>query len=71
VPNSLSLSLSLSLLSKRTTLKGEKIYLSEDLTPTQVAHRKENMPRVLAVRQEGKWAYYRDGQVIITEKMVV
>ena len=57
-------------LSKRTTLKGEKIYLSADLTPAQVAHRKENMPRVLAARQEGKWAYYRDGRVIIIEKRV-
>ena len=31
-------------LSKRKALKGEKIYLDDDLTPTQVAHHKENMP---------------------------
>ena len=46
-------------LSKRTALKGEKIYLSEDLTPAQVAHPKENMPRVLAARQQGKWCWSR------------
>ena len=55
-------------LSKRKALKGEKIYLDDDLTPAQVAHRKENMPRVLDARKEGKWAVYRDGKVIITEK---
>ena len=37
-------------LSKRKALKGEKIYLDDDLTPAQVAHRKENMPRVLDAR---------------------
>ena len=55
-------------LSKRRALKGEKIYLDDDLTPAQVTHRKENMPRVLDARKEGKWAIYRDGKVIITEK---
>ena len=55
-------------LSKRKALKGEKIYLDDDLTPAQVAHRKENIPRVLEARKEGKWAVYRDGKVIITEK---
>ena len=55
-------------LSKRKALKGEKIYLDDDLTLAQVAHRKENMPRVLDARKEGKWVVYRDGKVIITEK---
>lgn len=55
-------------LSKRVALKGEKIYLDEDLTPAQVAHRKEHMPRVLEARKEGKWAVYRDGKVIITDR---
>ena len=41
-------------LSKRGALKGEKIYLDDDLTPAQVAHRKEHMPRVLEARKEGK-----------------
>ena len=54
-------------LSKRKAFKGGKIYLSEDLTPDQVAHCKENMPQVLAARKEGKLAAFRDGRVLITE----
>ena len=55
-------------LSKRKALKGEKIYLDDDLTPAQVAHRKENMPQVVDARKEGKWAEFRDCKVTITEK---
>lgn len=55
-------------LSHRRTLKGEKTFLEDDLTPSQVAHRKECMPRVIEARKEGKWAVYRDGKVIISEK---
>ena len=32
---------------KRRALKGEKTYLDDDLAPTKVAHRKENMPQLL------------------------
>ena len=47
----LSLSLSLKVfLSKRRALDREKIYLDDDLTLPQVAHCKENMPRVLDAR---------------------
>lgn len=55
-------------LSKRVALKGDKIYLNEDLTPAQVSHRREHMPKVLEARKEGKFAMYRDGRVIIMEK---
>lgn len=55
-------------LSKRRALKGEKIYLGEDLTSAQVRHHKKTMPRVLATRKEGEWAYYTDVCVTITEK---
>ena len=34
-------------LSERRALKGEKTYLDDDLAPTKVAHRKENMPQLL------------------------
>ena len=54
-------------LSKRKALKGEKIYLDDNLTPTQMAHRKENMPQVVDARKEGKWAVYRASKVIITK----
>ena len=43
------------LLSTRRAIKGKKIYLDDDLTPTQVAHCKENMPQVLGTIKEGKW----------------
>lgn len=55
-------------LANRRALKGEKVYLEDDLTPAQVAHRRECMPRIMEARQAGKWAVYRDGRVIITEK---
>ncbi len=55
-------------LSHRRTLKGEKIFLDDDLTLAQVAHRKECMPRIIEARKAGKWAVYRDGKVIISEK---
>ena len=55
-------------LSKRKALKGEKIYLDDDLIPAQGAHRKENMPQVLDARKDGKWVVYKDGKVIIIEE---
>ena len=55
-------------LSKRRAHKREKIYLDDGLTLAQEAHRKENMPRVLDARKEGKWVVYRYGKVIIIEK---
>lgn len=54
-------------LEKRVALKGGKIYLGDDLTPSQVAHRREAMKEVHAARTAGKWAVYRDGRVIISE----
>ena len=54
-------------LSKRMVLTGDKIYLDDNLTLTQVAHCKENMPQVLGGRKEGKWVVYRDGKVMIME----
>ena len=55
-------------LSKSRALKDDKINLDDDLTPTQVAHCKENMPHMLDTRKEGKWGAYRDNEVTITEK---
>ena len=55
-------------LAKRSGLKGEKTYLDEDLTPAQVAHRKECMPKVLEARKQGKFAVYRNGRVIIADR---
>ena len=55
-------------LANRGALKGEKIYFDEDLTPAQLEHRRACMPKVMEARKEGKYAVYRDGRVIITER---
>ncbi|KAH6555193.1 hypothetical protein KP509_1Z274900 [Ceratopteris richardii] len=51
-------------------LDGPPIYLDDDLTPMQVAHRRACMPRVHQARKEGKKASYRDGRVIIDGKAI-
>ena len=40
-------------LSKRRALKGEKIYLDDNLTPAQVAHRKENQVMMQERKENG------------------
>ena len=56
------------LLSNGVALQGDVIYLDGDLTPTHVAHCKDNMPLVLHARINGKWAVYRDGGVTIMKR---
>lgn len=51
-------------LAKRAALKGKDIFLGDDLTPAQVAHRKECMPEAEKARKQGKFAVYRDGCVL-------
>ena len=51
-------------------LEGPPIYLDDDLTKMQVAHRRACMPRVHQARKEGKRAFYRDGRVIIDGKAI-
>lgn len=57
-----------SFLAQRKALKGLNVYLGDDLTPAQVAHRNACMPKVHEARKNGMWAVYRDGRVIITER---
>ena len=52
-------------------LEGPPIYLDDDLTKMQVAHRRACMPRVHQARKEGKKASYRDGRVIIDGRTVL
>lgn len=47
--------------SNRRALRGEKVFLDDDLTPAYVAHWKECMPCVLVACQEEKCVVYRDG----------
>lgn len=51
-------------------LEGPHIYLDDDLTKMQVAHRRACMPRVHQARKEGKRASYRDGRIIIDGKAI-
>ena len=54
----------------RDRKEGDPIYLDEDLTKMQRAHRYACMPRVRAAREAGKKATYRDGHVIIDGKII-
>lgn len=56
-------------MSMRATLKGIKICFDDDLTLSQHEHQREGMSRVMVLREEGKWAIYRDGKVIICERV--
>lgn len=51
-------------------LEGPHIYLDDDLTKMQVAHRRACMPRVHQARKDGKRASYRDGRIIIDGKAI-
>ena len=57
------------LLSMRAVLKGTKIYLDDDLTLLQQEHKQEEMKKVMAAREAGKWAIYHDRRVTIRERI--
>ena len=57
------------LMSMRSVLTGTKIYLDDDLTILQQEHKREGLKQAMATREQGKWAVYRDGKVIIREKI--
>ncbi|MCO5563675.1 hypothetical protein L7F22_017322 [Adiantum nelumboides] len=60
-------------LKKRIALRGlggTPIYIDEDLTKTQVEHRKLCMPKIIQARKEGKKAFYRDGRIFIDGKPI-
>jgi hypothetical protein len=52
----------------RAMLKGQRIWLDDDLTPTQWQARKVELEKVKKAQQEGWIAYLRGGQAIITHK---
>lgn len=52
----------------RGMLKGHKVWLHDDLTPTQVKLRKVELDKVKAAKEEGWVAYLRNGQAVITQK---
>eukprot|EP00249_Psilotum_nudum_P002114 c14990_g1_i1 orf=3-383(+) len=53
---------------KRVMLRsrpGAPVFIDEDLTKMQIAHRRTCMPQILQAKKEGKKAFYRDGRVFI------
>ena len=56
-------------LKKRPALKETRIFLRDNLTPTQITHMKRAMPKIRAAKREkGKTAFYKDGRVVIVEQ---
>lgn len=55
-------------MANRAMLKGERIWLDDDLTPTQVQARKGELEKVKAAKEQGLVAYLRNGQAIITQR---
>lgn len=55
-------------LANRSMLKGERIWLDDDLTPTQVQTRKIELEKVKVAKDQGFVAYLRNGQAIVTQK---
>lgn len=56
------------IIANRFMLKGLKIWIDDDLTPTQWQARKLELEKVRKAQGEGWIAYLRDGQAIITNK---
>ncbi|CAM6091077.1 unnamed protein product [Calypogeia fissa] len=56
------------IMANRSMLKGERIWLDDDLTPTQVQARKIQLEKVKAARDQGWVAYLQNGQAVITNK---
>lgn len=50
-------------------MKGKKIYMGDHLTPNQLAHMNECMPKIKEERARGKLAFYRNGRVEVMDKL--
>lgn len=55
-------------MSNRSMLKGQRIWLDDDLTPTQVQSRKIELEKVRVAKSQGLVAYLRNGQAVITQR---
>lgn len=49
------------------SLQGTKIWMADELTPTQLKNRKQELAKVYEARKQGKWAVYRNGTAIIED----
>lgn len=55
-------------MANRSMLKGQKIWIDDDLTPIQWQARKVELEKVKKAQGEGWIAYLRNGQAVITHK---
>jgi len=55
-------------MANRSMLKGQRIWLDDDLTPIQVQARKLELEKVKTARDQGWVAYLQNGQAVITNK---
>ena len=55
-------------MANRSMLKGERIWLDDDLTPTQVQARKIELDKVRVAKDQGLVAYLRNGQAVVTQR---
>ncbi|CAM6106425.1 unnamed protein product [Calypogeia fissa] len=56
------------IMANRSMLKGERIWLDDDLTPAQMSLRREELSKVKTAQEAGWVAYLKNGQAVITQK---
>ena len=49
------------------SLQGTTVWMADELTPTQLKNRKQELAKVHEARKQGKWAVYRRGKAIIED----
>lgn len=54
-------------LKQSSKLRGTKIWISEELTLTQLKMKATKLAKLKEARKEGKWAVYRDGKALIRD----
>lgn len=55
------------IVANRAMLKGQRIWLDDDLTPLQVQAKKVELEKVKAAKEQGFVAYMRNGKALITQ----
>lgn len=52
----------------RAMLKGQRIWLDDDLTPAQAQAKRAELEKVKIAKEQGWIAFLRNGQAVITQK---
>src|SRR5436305_14916147 len=55
------------IVANRAMLKGQRIWLDDDLTPLQVQAKKVELEKLKAAKEQGFVAYMRNGKALITQ----